>query len=731
MDNAVDAFKSLSSRNEDRFKHPETELIELFTCDDLTRLENVFKSGKYDEGMNKDEFFSAIKSCKKDDVPVSDKVQSSDDISTTDLFLLGTSVFMYKARRYFVDVFTDGTHSRNLIILGLQQHTGIPIVDDAKHYDQLLLAFFDKYQLSHRLTWGSVLGALLNAFPSERESRINLNFLGIDKNELTRRDSIVKVLTIETTAHFCFTVYSKYGKTGIYDANFKELTSYHVIMTREDISRKDEEKRRRNRWITDAIYLQDLKKILVINTARSLTIYDVVGLNHIPLFLILSLHNVPKCIAYKFEGTSSDRHIFIGDDSGSILVFSFIHSKEIFLRKKHNDKLSLYYLEELQTEKEYVKINTIKSIHKEIIREIIYCKEDNTLTTCSRDPNASVVKLFLDHKKPTMIYEMYKGASTMCYSKNLNLLITGSPDGTIRLWNTLVISEAIAVLKEHKSGIKDILLLENQKLFISCAKDGIMKLWSVDSQKCCQSIHLDFPSLKETGKIVEWATNCVFLGPKVQEQKEKCPNSTSSTLYESSVTVCERNKSAEGKFERSLIWVSCCNYLASISLEFLDNQIKKEFEMPQLSPPPKQNNVFIPSTWLLNDEILDELINKVQSDIEHPEKFKDYKYISRKGKLDKEERGKNINQKIAQIDKEKRNMHDNIAKGAPFLALKLFDIEELGLSDNLAIHGKEEKHIMDKTRNLLTEAKNKDQVFSELSSSRSRSSRSSIVEFEY
>lgn len=75
-------------------------------------------------------------------------------------------------------------------------------------------------------------------------------------------------------------------------------------------------------------------------------------------------------------------------------------------------------------------------------------------------------------------------------------------------------------------------------------------------------------------------------------------------------------------------------------------------------------------------------------------------------------------------------MRVNVARNTPFLALKLFDIEELTVSHSLSTHGKEERTIMDRTHSILAEANNKDVVFSELSSSRSRSSRSSVMEFE-
>ncbi|XP_044746029.1 uncharacterized protein LOC123307690 [Coccinella septempunctata] len=585
--------------------------------------------------------------------------------------------------------------------------------------DKLCSEFFDLYAIDGRLTWNVTLNALISAFPSSCYDRVKLEFLGIAKNDLTKRDTIAKVLIIETSTHFYYTVYSKHGKTGIYDSNFLKLETYHVIMTREDINKTEKDRRRRNRWITDAVYLPDLKKIVVINTARSVVIYDVAGLKHTPVFLVLSVPNIPKCITYKSGTHKSDRHLFIGDDSGSVLVFSFVHKKEPLFRKKHNDKLSLHYWEKLNEEKEYVKISQIRNIHQDIIREIIYCPEDNTLTTCSRDPKASIIKIFLDHKNPTMIYEMPKGASTMCFSKKLNILITGSSDGTIRLWNTLVITNAIGVIKEHESGIKSIILLETLKLFISCDKCGIVKLWSVEDQKCYQTIRLSFPSLREQGKIVEWATNCMFLGPK------ETYRSGSSLKYH------KNSKSEEYILERTNLWISCCNYLANISLIFQDNKIPEAFKMHQLEPPPKQNNVFIPSTWLLSKESFEELKEKIDCDIVYPEKFKDYEYVYEKDKLRRMEHAMKINQKIALLDEQKREMQENVVRNAPFLALKLFDIEELSLSYSLATHGKEERNIMDKTHSILAEASNKDVVFSELSSSRSRSSRSSVVEFEY
>lgn len=85
---------------------------------------------------------------------------------------------------------------------------------------------------------------------------------------------------------------SKYGKVGLYDGNLNYLTGYHVAMTRADLSKTEEERRRRNRWITDAIFCPDVLMFIVTNSARSILIYEASGLNHTLLWMILSAPNI-------------------------------------------------------------------------------------------------------------------------------------------------------------------------------------------------------------------------------------------------------------------------------------------------------------------------------------------------------------------------------------------------------------------------------------------------------
>ena len=111
----------------------------------------------------------------------------------------------------------------------------------------------------------------------------------------------MKIVLIETEKYFCYAMISKHGRIGLYDGNLNFLTSYHVIMTREDITRSEDERRRRNRWVTDAIFCEDVLMFIVTNTARSIMIYEASGLRHVPYWLVLSTPNIVEVIVLYFS----------------------------------------------------------------------------------------------------------------------------------------------------------------------------------------------------------------------------------------------------------------------------------------------------------------------------------------------------------------------------------------------------------------------------------------------
>lgn len=74
-------------------------------------------------------------------------------------------------------------------------------------------------------------------------------------------------------------------------------------------------------------------------------------------------------------------------------------------------------------------------------------------------------------------------------------------------------------------------------------------------------------------------------------------------------------------------------------------------------------------------------------------------------------------------------MKNMVMECAPFLALKLHDIETVRIDSDLVVPSiSNVKYIVEKTHRMLSSATSRSQVFSE--SSNSKSTRSSIVEFD-
>lgn len=52
-------------------------------------------------------------------------------------------------------------------------------------------------------------------------------------------------------------------------------------------------------------------------------------------------------------------------------------------------------------------------------------------------------------------------------------MITGSSDGTIRIWDIVASSRPIMLLSGHRGGIVDLRCFDEQEVLISCSRDAV------------------------------------------------------------------------------------------------------------------------------------------------------------------------------------------------------------------------------------------------------------------
>ena len=75
--------------------------------------------------------------------------------------------------------------------------------------------------------------------------------------------------------------------------------------------------------------------------------------------------------------------------------------------------------------------------------------------------------------KETFSFVNFQGVECFDFSKKLNILVTGSLDHCIRLWNPYVTSKPMAVLEGHGTGVIGVKIHEGLLQVFSYSKDAV------------------------------------------------------------------------------------------------------------------------------------------------------------------------------------------------------------------------------------------------------------------
>jgi len=78
-----------------------------------------------------------------------------------------------------------------------------------------------------------------------------------------------------------------------------------------------------------------------------------------------------------------------------------------------------------------------------------------------------------------------QGAECFDYSKAFNILVTGSLDHLVRIWNPYVVARPITILQGHSTGICDIVINETFGQIITYSKDVVSSPTNILFTQCC------------------------------------------------------------------------------------------------------------------------------------------------------------------------------------------------------------------------------------------------------
>lgn len=68
---------------------------------------------------------------------------------------------------------------------------------------------------------------------------------------------------------------------------------------------------------------------------------------------------------------------------------------------------------------------------------------------------------------------IFQGIESFDHNKNLNILVTGSLDHVVRIWNPYVTAKPMAVLQGHATGVIGVKIHEGLVQVFSYSKDAV------------------------------------------------------------------------------------------------------------------------------------------------------------------------------------------------------------------------------------------------------------------
>jgi WD40 repeat protein len=87
----------------------------------------------------------------------------------------------------------------------------------------------------------------------------------------------------------------------------------------------------------------------------------------------------------------------------------------------------------------------------------------------------------------------FQGLKCFHLDRGLSILVTGSDDGVVRVWNPVVTKKPIVSLYGHKTDLIDVRILRHMGVIVSFSSDGVVKVWDINDSCCQMTLPIPFP----------------------------------------------------------------------------------------------------------------------------------------------------------------------------------------------------------------------------------------------
>nr|CAB3241270.1 WD repeat-containing protein on Y chromosome-like [Phallusia mammillata] len=257
-------------------------------------------------------------------------------------------------------------------------------------------------------------------------------------------------------------------------------------------------------WLTDMVCLSHSNCIAVASTDYEISFYSMTSNLIQKKFQIRGLDNCALAMEFSFDPCHPKRSILLwGDTSGSITIMRFYENPNICLFASTKSAfttmaslLSGDFVNVVASRFNKVHCGWVQQIRYFVSKKAQECFVSGCLTEeralCFADITPKVAGSIKEQSitiSRRSVFHIRKGVACLDYDPDSNIIVTGSRDCDVRIWNPYVMNKASAVLKGHSFAVVQVFLRGSESQIISLSKDKNIRVWDLRDYSCKQNIH--------------------------------------------------------------------------------------------------------------------------------------------------------------------------------------------------------------------------------------------------
>ncbi|XP_044731948.1 WD repeat-containing protein on Y chromosome [Chrysoperla carnea] len=265
--------------------------------------------------------------------------------------------------------------------------------------------------------------------------------------------------------------------------------------------------------ITDLVALPDVSVVCTSSMERDLRFYDTSAKKFELRILLASLEYAVNTMAYHCNINDEESKLILGDQGGHVRII-FINP----IRRGPFKSEPGFLLRQVLWEK-YIKNNAeiprsrvleYRNIHTDWVRQVAFYASLNCFISAS---NCQKMGMYMSDlcRKSVYPFKITSGVNCFDFDEAHHIIVTGSMDTIVRVWNPFVPQKPNALLTGHHMAVVAVSILSEGRLLFSISKDKCVRIWNLAEQSCIQQ-YISLPN--NLGERCELTT---YYNPKTKE----------------------------------------------------------------------------------------------------------------------------------------------------------------------------------------------------------------------